>query len=109
MPFVIVSIGIDYRDFQAIDQANGIHTDFAIVETIIDLFHGRPLENAHRIFKGHAVSLQVATVLFVIPTIAYTMYVHNVNMLCKALCMILLDSCARCVQERKIKNSDNFA
>src|SRR5215471_18424991 len=57
---VVILIGIDHRDFQAIDEANGLHTDFAIVEMIIDPFYRRPLENAYRIFKGDTVTANIA-------------------------------------------------
>ncbi len=79
----MVSIGVNHRDFQTVHQANGIHPDCAIVETVIDLFHGWPLENAYRILEGNMVLPEIVQVLFVRPSIAYGVYLHNVNMTSK--------------------------
>jgi len=77
--FVIASIGVNHRDFQAIHQPNSVHPDFAIVETIINPFHCGPLENPDGIVKGDMMPPQIVSVLFVRPSIAHTIYVHNVN------------------------------
>jgi len=79
----MVSIGINNRDFQAIDKANGIHSDLAIVETVIDSFNRWPLENSYRILKSNVVLTKVLSVLFVHPSIAHDVYVHNVNIIGK--------------------------
>jgi hypothetical protein len=72
--FVIVSLGINHRDFHATHQPDGIHADFTIVKTIIDPFHGWPLENPQGIFKGNMVPPQIVSVLFVRPSIAHGVY-----------------------------------
>ena len=74
------SVCVNHRDFQAIDQANGIHPDFAVVETIIDLFNRWPLENAYRILEGNVVPPKIVPVLFIYPSVARDVYLHNVNM-----------------------------
>src|SRR5208337_4043013 len=43
--FVIFSVRINHRNFQAVYKADGVHPGFAVVETVIDPFNGRPLEN----------------------------------------------------------------
>jgi hypothetical protein len=71
---MIVRVGVDHGDFHPIDQINDLYADFAIVEAIIDLFNRDPLENAHGIFKGNAMSSKIFTAFFVRPRIAQSMY-----------------------------------
>jgi hypothetical protein len=62
----MVSVGVNHRDFQTVHQANGIHSDFAIVETVIGLFHGWPLEDAYRILESNMVLPEIVKVLLVL-------------------------------------------
>jgi hypothetical protein len=84
----MVSIGVNHRDFQTVHQANSIYSDFAIVETVIGLFHGWPLENAYRILEGNMMLPEILPVLFVRPTIVQGVYLHNVNMTSKEKCIV---------------------
>src|SRR5271155_234494 len=52
-PFVVVFIRVNHRNFQAIHQANCIDSNFAVVETVVDFFNRRPMENALRILEGN--------------------------------------------------------
>jgi hypothetical protein len=49
---VLVFIRVNHRNFQAIHQANGIDSNFAIVETVINFLDRRPIENPYRILEG---------------------------------------------------------
>jgi hypothetical protein len=60
--FIIVSVGKDYRDFQAVHQADGIHSHFPVVEASVCLLDGRPIKDANRILEGDPVALDVAAV-----------------------------------------------
>src|SRR5205807_1185609 len=75
----VISVGVDDRNLQAIDQSDGIYADFAIVETVIHSFDGRPFENPRRIFECNPMQLEVAAVLLFVPTILHIVYLHNVN------------------------------
>src|SRR5712691_3128917 len=66
-PLVIVFIGVIHRDFQAVHKTNGIDSDFAIVETIIDLLDSRPFENPLGIVEGNSVPRNVAAVFPRVP------------------------------------------
>ena len=35
MSLVAVPVGVDHRDFQAVDEADGVDPDFAVVETVV--------------------------------------------------------------------------
>ena len=39
---VAVPVGVDHRDFQTVDEADGVNPDFAVVETVVYPFDGRP-------------------------------------------------------------------
>jgi len=41
----LVAVGVDDRDFQPVDEADGVNPDFAVVETVVYPLDGRPLEN----------------------------------------------------------------
>src|SRR5712692_2971817 len=78
-PLVIVFVRIDHRDFQAVHKANGIDSNLAIVEPIIDFLDGRPLEDPLGVVEGNSVPRDVAAVFPLVPTIAHPVYLHNVN------------------------------
>jgi hypothetical protein len=41
---VAVPVGIDHRDFQTVDEADGVDSDFAVVETVVHPLDGWPLK-----------------------------------------------------------------
>jgi hypothetical protein len=77
--FVFVFICVNHRNFQAIHQANRIDSNFAIVETVINSLHRRSIENPLRVFERDPVPDQIAAIFLPVPTVAHTMYLHNVN------------------------------
>jgi len=72
--FIMVSVRVNHRNFQTIDQANGVHPYFVIVKPVIDPFHSRPFKNPHRILKGNPMVFEVSKVLFVRPSVAHNVY-----------------------------------
>ncbi len=52
MPLVIFPVRLDHRDFQFVHKADGVDSNFAIVELIIDPLNGRPLEDPPSILEG---------------------------------------------------------
>jgi hypothetical protein len=76
---LVIPVGVDHRNLQAIHQSDGIHPTLAIVETVIHSFKGRPLENPRRVFECNSMQFEVAAVLFLVPTITPDVYLHNVN------------------------------
>src|SRR5437867_8007100 len=79
----MVSISVDHRDFHTVHKANGIHTNFAIVETVISPFNRWPLENLYCILKSNVVPPKILKILFVRPSVAHGIYLHNVNIIGK--------------------------
>jgi hypothetical protein len=78
-PLVIIFVRVDHYDFQAVHETNGVDSNLAVVETIVDLLDGRPLENPPSVVEGNSVPRDVAAVFPLILAIAHPMYLHNVN------------------------------
>jgi hypothetical protein len=72
--FIIVAVGIDHRDFHTIHQANGIDSNFAIVETVINPSDRSPFENPLCILEGNPVLPDILAVLFFVPIIPHNLY-----------------------------------
>ena len=83
-PFVVVFIRVNHRNFQAVHQANRIDSNFAVVETVINFFNRRPIENPPRILESDPMQDEIAAVFLSVPTVAQTLYLHNVN-ICRFL------------------------
>jgi len=78
--FLIVPVRIDDGNFPAVYQADRVDSHLAVIETVVDLFNSRPLENPFCIVKGNSVLCDVSTVLLLVPTVPHRWYLHNVNM-----------------------------
>jgi hypothetical protein len=65
--FVIVPIGVNHRDFQAVHQANRINPNIAVVKPVIDPFNGQAVENTLCVLEGNATLGDVAAVLGCVP------------------------------------------
>lgn len=78
MSLVAVPVGVDHRDFQPVDDADGVDPDFAVVEAVVHPFDGRPLENPPGVLEGDFVPFDVGPVLRGIPGVAHRLYLHNV-------------------------------
>src|SRR5208337_2387447 len=78
--FVILSVRIYHRNFQTVHEADCVHPSFALVETVINPFNRRPLEDPLRILERNPMQFDIAAVFPFVPTIAHAMYLHNVNM-----------------------------
>jgi hypothetical protein len=59
---IAVTIGVDHRDLDAVDQADRVGAFLAIVETIVDPFDGRSVENPGRVLKGDPMSPDICGV-----------------------------------------------
>src|SRR5580700_1401257 len=70
-PFVFFSIGINYCDFQSVNQPDRIDSILAIAESVIRDFEGRAFEDPNRVLEGNSMQLAVAAVLFLIPSVAH--------------------------------------
>jgi hypothetical protein len=57
---VAVTIGIDHRDLDAVDEANCMDAHFAIVVTIVGPLDGWSIENPRRVPKGDAMPADIA-------------------------------------------------
>ena len=77
--FVMFPVRIDDRDFQAVYQPYGVGPDFFVVETVIDLFKRRTLENTLGVTERDAVANEVGAVLVFVPSVAHVVYLLNVN------------------------------
>jgi hypothetical protein len=55
MALIVVTVGVDHGDFDAIHQADRVHADFSILESIVYPLHGRPVKNANGVPKGDCV------------------------------------------------------
>src|SRR5580700_826691 len=78
-PLVFFPVGINYCDFQPVDEPDGIDSILAVVEPVIRTFEGRAFENPNCVFEGNAPRLPVAAVLLFIPSVFHIVYLHNVN------------------------------
>lgn len=67
MSLIQVAIGVDYRDLDAVHEADRVNAHLAIVEAVIGPLHGRSVENPRRILKGYAMPTDVSSVLGRIP------------------------------------------
>ena len=76
---LIVSIRVNYRDFETVYHSNRINSSFAILKTIIHSFNRGSVEDSQGVLEGNAVTSNIALILFVIPTKAHSSYLHNVN------------------------------
>ena len=63
MPFVIGPIGVDHGNFHAIDEADRIDPDLAVVIPVVLALDRRPLEDARGIPERDPMMPNVATVL----------------------------------------------
>src|SRR5262252_3168550 len=79
-PRVIVFIRVDHCDFYAVHKTDRVNSDFAIIETVVNLFDGRTIENSLGVVESNSVSRNVAAVLPLIPNVVHRVYLHNVNM-----------------------------
>jgi hypothetical protein len=68
---LVSPVGIDDRDLQTIDHADGIYALFAIVEPVIRSFNRRVFEDPQGIFERDGVKSDVPTVLLFIPSVLY--------------------------------------
>jgi hypothetical protein len=59
MSLVAIPVGVDHRDFQAVDEADGVDPDFAVIETVVHSLDGRPLENSLGVLEGDLASFDV--------------------------------------------------
>jgi hypothetical protein len=62
-----VAMGLDYRDLDAVHEADRVYAHLAVVEAVIGPLHGRSVENPHRIPKTDTVPTEVFRVLGRIP------------------------------------------
>jgi hypothetical protein len=66
--FVFAPIGADHRDFDAIDEPNGVNASLAVLEAVVVPFNGWAVENPTCVVKADAVPLHVACVLPRVPS-----------------------------------------
>jgi hypothetical protein len=59
LPFVVIPIGIDDGDLDAVHQPYRINPHLAVIEPIIDPFHGWTVEDPNRIRKGNRVAAHI--------------------------------------------------
>jgi hypothetical protein len=64
MAFIVLPVSLDDGELNTIDETDCVNSYLAIVEAIIDPFHGRPVENERRVLEGDAVPPDVDAVLF---------------------------------------------
>src|SRR5258708_16248437 len=81
VPLVVVPIGVDDGEFKSIDQADCINSHLAtVIETIVDAFYRRTVENSRSVTKGNSVPPNIG---FLFPSVPrephwdiYTMYLR---------------------------------
>jgi hypothetical protein len=66
--FIVIPIGVDHRNFDAVDEPNRINPDFAVLKAIIDPFHGGAFEYPHCICERDGVPTDVGKILVLIPS-----------------------------------------
>src|SRR5580692_8470483 len=79
-PLVVLPVAVDHRNLQPVHQPDGIHSPLAVIKTVIHPFDGWTFEYPRRVLKRDAMQVKVATILFLIPKIVHSVYLHNVNM-----------------------------
>ena len=83
MALIAVTIGVDHRNLDAVDQANCVGAFLAVVETIVDPFYGRSVENPGRVLKGDPMSADICGVFRRMPCKPHLASLRNVFTLCK--------------------------
>lgn len=72
MSFVIISVGMDYRDLQPIDQTDGIYANLVIFESVVDALECRTFENSAGIFEGNSVPFEITEIFVFFPDIFHS-------------------------------------
>jgi hypothetical protein len=78
MAFVVFAVRVDNRDLNTINETDGIDSYLAIIEAVIDPFHGRPVKNARCVMEGDAMPSDVDAVLVWRPGESRLVYLHYV-------------------------------
>lgn len=67
MPLVVVAVGINNRDLDAVHQPDRVDANLAIFEAIVDPLDGRTFENPRCIDEGNGVPTDIDKVLVQVP------------------------------------------
>ena len=67
MSFVVIPVGIDYSDLNAVYQADRVHPNFAVVEAIIFPFDDRTVEYPDRVTKSDPVPTGIRKIFARVP------------------------------------------
>jgi hypothetical protein len=78
MSLIWVAIGIDYRDLDAVHEADRIDMQFAVVEAVIGPLHGRSVEDPPCILESDTMPANVRGVLGRIPREPHPAFLENV-------------------------------
>ena len=65
---------LDNRSLNAVYNANGVNTDFAIIEAIIHLLDGESVEDLDRVLERNAVTRNVPPILLGIPEAVHAIF-----------------------------------
>ena len=63
MSYIVVVVGVDNGDLDAIHEAYGVHSHLAIVEPVINSLYRWTIEDTRSVLKGDGVPSDVGLVL----------------------------------------------
>src|SRR4051794_2492480 len=67
VPLVVVPVGIDHRDFDAVHQPDRINPNLTVFEAVIDPLNARPFKNPSSIREADRMPTDIDKVLVRIP------------------------------------------
>jgi hypothetical protein len=66
-PIIIIKVGVYHRKLNAVNEADCIDPDLAVLETVVDPLDGRTIEDPSGIREGDPVLADVSEVLVWVP------------------------------------------